>query len=75
MNGSCLNGCDVGVYGDKCDIGKLSNLPNFCRVLGWTNRIKNIIEKEMTFYIENRIYISYTKNMLKYNTSCSGHIT
>ena len=22
MNGSCLNGCDVGVYGEKCDRGK-----------------------------------------------------
>lgn len=20
-NGSCLNGCDKGVYGEKCDIG------------------------------------------------------
>ena len=23
VNGSCLNGCDLGVYGDKCDRGKL----------------------------------------------------
>lgn len=21
VNGSCLNGCDKGVYGEKCDIG------------------------------------------------------
>ena len=57
VNGSCLNGCDVGVYGDKCDIGKNSNLHTFCRVLGWKNRIKNVIEKEMAFYIKIRIYI------------------
>lgn len=22
VNGSCLNGCDKGVHGDKCDSGK-----------------------------------------------------
>ena len=26
MNGSCLNGCDAGVQGFKCDIGKLNNV-------------------------------------------------
>ena len=26
VNGSCLNGCAVGVYGDKCDNGKRNNL-------------------------------------------------
>ena len=23
INGSCLNGCDKGTYGDKCDKGQL----------------------------------------------------
>lgn len=26
VNGSCLNGCAVGVYGDKCDNGKRKNV-------------------------------------------------
>ena len=30
VNGSCLNGCDVGVYGDKCDKGKFYNLITIC---------------------------------------------
>ena len=29
VNGSCLNGCAVGVYGDKCDNGKRKNLLRF----------------------------------------------
>ena len=26
VNGSCLNGCDVGVHGDKCNSGTLFNV-------------------------------------------------
>ena len=26
VNGSCLNGCDVGVHGDKCNRGTLCNV-------------------------------------------------
>ena len=43
MNGSCLNGCDVGVYGDKCDIGMLNNLLYVVFFL----REKNTVEKNM----------------------------
>ena len=25
VTGNCTNGCNVGVYGDKCDIGNINN--------------------------------------------------
>ena len=66
MNGSCLNGCDVGVYGDKCDIGMLNNLlifvGSFLREKKY-GREKHVIEMQLTLYVKK----PYTYFILKKN--------
>ena len=50
VNGSCLNGCDVGVYDDKCDKGKFYNLITICGFY------------EMIFFIQIREVFSNQRN-------------
>ena len=75
MNGSCLNGCDVGVYGDKCDIGMLKNLLIFLWVFFKRKkygREKHVIEIPFTLYVKKKK--TYTYVILK-KISSSRHKT